>query len=109
MATVVVPVHSGRVPYSVVVTLEEISFELFLRWNPRDGHWFMSVLRAGVAVLEAIKLVESSDLLSQFGHKQTTGDLPPGTWQVSDTQGLGRDPDTETLGVSVMLLYVEST
>ncbi len=104
MATRQIPVRNGLNAYSMSVELDGTYYTFAFRWNARSGHWFMSV----GTTLQGIKLVNSVDLIGQFDYKLDP-ELPPGTLRVVDTAGLFRDPDTETLGNSVLLLYDEAS
>ena len=109
MATLRLPVKNGLPAYRFSVELDGVLYSFRFRWNVRDNHWFMDIIEAdGSAVIDGVKVVNSDDLLSQFDHKQVTGNLPPGTFRVVDVNGANDDPDTTTFGEDVVLLYVEA-
>lgn len=109
MARVKLPAQGGAVPYRFQTDLEAVLYTFQFRWNARDNHWYMDVYQTGTAILVGIKVTNSDDLLSQFGHMQVDGRLPPGTFEVFDTdEALRRDPDQTTFGDTVVLLYNEA-
>ncbi len=108
MATLRLPVQNGVDAYRVQTELDSVFYGLKFRWNARDNHWYMDIDQALTPILEGMKVVNGLDLLAQFGHMQVDGRLPPGTFEVFDTvPGTDRDPDTDTFGDTVLLLYVE--
>lgn len=109
MARLRLPMQGGAAAYRVQVELDGAFFGLQLRWNARDNHWYMDIDLTRTAILGGIKLVNSTDLLSQFGHMQVDDRLPPGTFEVFDTvEGQERDPDQDTFADTVLLLYNEA-
>jgi hypothetical protein len=109
MATLRIPVRNGVFPYRMTIELDGALYGLLLRWNARDDHWYLDLEQARTIVLAGIKVVNSADLLAQFGHMQVDGRIPPGTFRVVDTvESTERDPDTVTLGAEVLLLYDEA-
>ena len=108
MATVRVPVQNGPDAYKVRVELDEAFYGLLFRWNARDDHWYVSFDKELTPILQGVKVVHGEDLLAQFGHMQVDGRLPPGTFEVFDTgPSADRDPDQDTFGDTVLLLYHE--
>lgn len=107
MAVLKIPVRSDLPTYTMVVELDEGFYTLGFRYNARNKHWFMDVGFDGSRVLDAVKLVESDDLFAHFSYLQADSRLPPGTFQVSDTLNLGRNPDVDTLGGEVVMSYTE--
>ncbi len=107
MAVLKIPVRADIPAYSMVVELDEGFYTLGFRFNARNQHWFLDVEFEGSRVLDAVKLVESNDLFAHFAYLQADGRLPPGTFQVTDTLSLGRNPDAATLGGEVIVTYTE--
>lgn len=107
MAILIIPVRFDIPAYDMVVELDERFYTLAFRFNARNQHWFMDVDFDGSRVLNAVKLVESDDLLALFAYLQADGRLPPGTFQVTDTLSLGRNPGVDTLGGEVIMTYTE--
>ena len=108
MTILKLPVRSDQPAYNMVVELDEGFYTLGFRYNARNDHWFMDIEFDGSRVLDAVKLVESEDLLAHFAYKQADGRLPPSTFQVTDTLSQGRNPDSETLGNEVVVTYTEA-
>ena len=110
MATLRVPAQGGSDAYRMQIELDGGFYGLEFRWNARDNHWYVDFDQAQTPILEGIKIVNAVDLLSQFGHMQVDGRLPPGTFEVLDTvPGTNRDPDQDTFGDTVLLLYHEAS
>lgn len=86
------------------VELEEVTYELTFRWNVRDEHWYMDLATGGVTQFHGVKIVHSEDLLATVDYRS----VPPGRLIVSDVTGAQRDPDVETFGNEVRLLYEEA-
>lgn len=110
MATLRLPVQNGTDAYRVQVELDGIFYGLKFRWNARDNHWYMDIDQALTPILEGMKVVNGLDLLAQFGHMKVDDRIPPGTFEVFDTDpSINRDPDTDTFGDTVLLLYQEAS
>ena len=109
MATFRLPITNGPVAYRVQVELDSAFYGLSFRWNGRDNHWYVDFDQAQTPILQGIKVVNAVDLLSQYGHMQVDGRLPPGTFDIFDTvEGMNRDPDQDTFGDTVLMLYQEA-
>ena len=107
MAVFKIPVRSDIPAYTMVVELDGGFYTLGFHFSARNQHWFMDVEFDGSRVLDAVKLVESADLLAHFAYLQADSRLPPGTFQVTDTLSLGRNPGEDTLGGEVVMSYTE--
>ncbi len=108
MATLQIPVQNGVNAYRLQVELDGAFFGLAFRWNERDNHWYVDFDQTQTPILEGVKVVNAEDLLAQFGHMQVDGRLPPGTFEVLDTvPSTFRDPDQDTFGDTVLMLYHE--
>ena len=108
MSTLRIQVTGGLPAYGLSTELDGDVYDFSFRWNVRDNHYYMDIKRGGDVLLSGIKLVVSEDLLGIFNYKKATGELPPGTFRVFDNTGFDLDPDTETFGDSVYLLYDEA-
>ncbi len=110
MAIQRLPVQGGKSAYRIQTELDGEFFSLQFRWNERDDHWYMDIEdQARTPILQGTKVVNAEDLLSQFGHMQVDNRLPPGVFEVFDTvAGALRDPDQDTFGDTVLLLYNEA-
>lgn len=85
--------------------LDGKTYLLAFRFNARDGKWRFSLTFEDAELFRALPLVQATDLTRNFRHVLN---LPPGTFQVVDLDGLGRDPDTVTFGDRVILQYDEA-
>ncbi len=90
--------------FTQVTTLDGKTYLLAFRFNARDGKWRFSLTFEDVELLRGLPLVETADLTLFHRHVDS---IPPGTFQVVDLDGLGRDPDTTTFGDRVILQYDE--
>lgn len=93
----------GAIPdYRVGTTLDGENFLLDLRWNYRDGAWYMDVLTPDESVVRAgIKLV----LGAYLGRRSADDRMPPGLLIVSDLANEGRDANIDDLGTRVVVHY----
>lgn len=107
MAQLKIPVRSGLKAFTLEVELDGDVYGLSFRWIVRASHWLMDLLKADTVILSGIKVVSSTNFLSQFSYKQVDASIPPGTFQVFDVTGKDRDPDTENFGSGVLFLYTE--
>ena len=75
-------------------------------WNGRDNHWYLSIaLEDQTPVVSGVKLVVGTPLLRSVpGVNRPEGDI-----LAIDTTGKHGDPTLETLGSSVLLMYVDPT
>lgn len=97
-----IPVNAGTDAFRQDVVLDGLIYQLALRWNTRDRHWFLDIGVDDSVLLAGIKLNVSDDLFSQSRHIEG---LPLGRLQVIDQDGLDRDPDETLFGERVMLVY----
>lgn len=104
MSTFSIPVSETTDAFIQQVDLDGVVYDLGFRWNPRDDHWFLDVGIDGVVSIAGIKLINTTDLLGQFGRIE---DLPAGTLQIVDLDDLDRDPNADNFGDRVQLRYVE--
>lgn len=106
MATFNVPVLKATTkPFLMQVDLDGANYNLRFRYNARDGKWRLTLEFESSVLIRSLVLVESEDLFSKSRHVEK---LPPGDLIVRDMDGLGRDPDGETFGDRVLLLYREA-
>ena len=107
MAVFKIPVRTTPNAYTMTVELDALFYDLTFRYNLRDAHWFMDIVHDDTAVIRGLKVVHSDDLLAQFPAFIVDERLPPGVLEVRDVTGADRDPDDETLGNDVIMLYTE--
>ena len=97
-----IPVSETTDSFIEQVDLDGLIFDLQFYWNSRDNHWFLSIGRNGIFLLEGIKLINTTDLISEFGRIEN---LPPGLLSVEDLDGNYSDPDDTNFGDRVQLRY----
>jgi len=105
MSDFTIPVAETTDSFIEQVDLDGLIYDLQFRWNKRDNHWFMDIGRNGVFLLLGIKLVHSSDLISEF---ERIEDLPEGILSIEDLDGFYSDPDDTNFGDRVQLRYTEA-
>lgn len=106
MATLVLPARSDAPLYDFTADLEGASYTFELRWNDRDGFWFLSLSsRSGEQLVTGRKVVLGANILG----RATDPRLPPGAVLAIDTTGQDQEAGRDDLGGRVQLVYVEST
>lgn len=99
-----VPLRSDIPSYIQKVSLDETVYMLTFRYNARLGRWIMDINTvAGVALLSGLPLIQGMPLTYRFVGR--TEAFPPGQFWVIDETGQGRDPDRDTLGRDIKLIY----
>ena len=101
----IIPVSGTTDSFIEQVNLDGLIYDLQFHFNTRDNHWFMDIGRNGVFLITGIKLVVSSDLISEFGRIE---DLPPGLLSIEDLDSIDTDPDAENFGDRVQLRYTDN-
>ncbi len=81
---------------------------MHFRYNSRSAAWYLNVGRNGTDILTGVHIVNSTDLLAQFVGKNADLSLPIGTIVIQDSTGADRDPDINTFGDEVTMLYEEA-
>jgi len=105
MSDFIIPVSETTDSFIEQVDLDGRIYDLQFHWNERDNHWFMDIGRDGVFLIKGVKLVNSPDLISEFGRIE---DLPEGILSVEDLDGFYSDPDDTNFGDRVQLRYTEA-
>lgn len=105
MSDFIIPVSETTDSFIEQVDLDGLIYDLQFHWNARDNHWFMDIGRSGIFLLNGIKLVNTSDLISEFGRIE---DLPPGVLSVVDLDDVYTDPNDVNFGDRVQLRYAEA-
>lgn len=89
--------------YTQTVALDGAEYDLKLRWNQRDGRWYLSLSKDGSRILSGVRVVSNWDL-SPVGRSLP---WPPGVLFAADMTGIGTDPGLAELGERVVLAYFE--
>ncbi len=106
MAVSVMPIDPSLAHQRFEVTLDEIAFQLEVRWSAREECYYLNILNEGGTVLRAgLKLVIGSAL----GGTARGPGMPPGLLHVVDTSGETADAGYKELGVEsrVQLWYTD--
>jgi hypothetical protein len=105
MALLQLPVRNDFPAYEFQISLDGRVFFLAFRFNSRANRWIMDILNdSRVNILMGIPLLTGLPLVQAYRREA----LPPGTFYCIDQTGAGRNPDRETLGVDVLLIYEEA-
>lgn len=96
-----IPVQNRTDANRLSVELSGEIFELAFKFNANESMWYMDIIKNSIAIVAAIKLVASDDLLSQF----RAYDVPRGTIKIVDKDGFYADPNETNFGESVFLRY----
>lgn len=105
MSDFIIPVSETTDSFIEQVDLDGRIYDLQFRWNVRDNHWFLDIGRDGVFLINGVKLVNSPDLISEFGRIE---ELPPGLLSVIDLDNVDSDPNSTNFGDRVQLRYTEA-
>ena len=105
MSDFIIPVSETTDSFIEQVDLDGRVYDLRFHWNSRDNHWFLDIGRDGIFLINGVKLVSSSDLISEFGRIE---ELPPGLLSVEDLDNIDTDPDETNFGDRVQLRYTEA-
>jgi hypothetical protein len=111
MATAVlaIPTSEGLAFFSQRVTLDGRNYTLHLKWNQREGRWYLSLADDDNVMLAAsIKLVSNWALLRYYKHDPR---IPPGELVAVDLTPDGAPPGFDELGIGkrVELTYYAQT
>ncbi len=99
-----IPLSQVESNYPLMVTMDDVDFILYLLWNERDGHWFMTIRdSAGSDIVSGVKVVVNIPLVVH----ETDGRIFPGQLWAIDTTGSETDPGLRDFGTRVKLIYVD--
>ena len=97
-----IPLRPASPSYNQSITLDETPIQLSIRWNGRDGAWYLDIMdQAGNNLILGIKIVTGWELIGRF----TNPALPPGRLLVVDLDDQKVEPDRDDLGSSIILVY----
>lgn len=99
-----IPVNKETDAYSMSVEMDNKVYDLTLHFNAREDRWYLRVSRNDVIVVDGIKLVHGTDLLSQY----RAYDVPAGILSIVDSSGLYQDPSSSEFGNTIQLQYDEA-
>jgi hypothetical protein len=106
MAVVTLPTRTDGYPaYDFEVELDGRAYVCVLRWNEREGSWYLSLLDADrVDIVAGVRVVVDWDLLRRVVDARR----PPGVLIAVDTTSAG-EPGLTDLGGRVLLTYEDLT
>lgn len=100
-----IPIDPTQPDHQFTIELEKVVYTLRFQLNSRTNQWIMSILTEDETVLvDSIAIVANSGLIDQYGNQN----LPPGEFYCLDMTGQNEEPTTESLGVTHLLIYMES-
>ena len=107
-ATVVeIPLNGDLAAQNFIVSLDGISYRMFIEWNGRTGAWYFGISdNGGNDILRGIKCVPNYPLTRQYRIEN----LPTGMFMVHDSNGVNDMPGRDTFGSGrrFKLLYIVS-
>lgn len=106
MSEVSIPIPVGALDVEFSAELDDVTYQMRLRWNPRTEGWFLTLMDGdGNAIASSIRVVVGWPLLS---HVRGTV-RPPGELVAIDTSGTDTEAGRDDLGKRVQLTYVEGS
>ncbi len=97
----IVPVNKQTDAYSQSIELDGQVFDLSFHFNKREDKWYLRISRNDAIIIDSLKLVHSTDLLSQY----RAYNVPKGVLSVVDSSGLFQDPSSSEFGNTIQLQY----
>lgn len=88
-----------------IISLSGVDYELEMRWNSRDGKWYMSLKLDDEYVLAGVKMVADWPL-TYYGKDLP---LPPDVLMAMDSSGAGEDPGIGDFDERVFLTYFDTS
>lgn len=99
---VALPLVPSLPNYRLGVALSGVQYLIDMRWNARDGAWYMDLLaedetpiRRGIKVVLGILL----------GGREVNAEFPPGVFQAHDLTNRGAEAGLADLGDRVVVYY----
>ncbi len=100
--SVQLPLVGGVPNYRVGTAFGDTQVILDVRWNARDGAWYLDILAEDeTPMARGIKIV----LGALLGYRSTDPRLPAGALLASDLSGAGADATLDDLGTRVAVYY----
>jgi hypothetical protein len=81
------------------IPLEDGDFLITVRWMGISGSWVIDIEKEGVVLIDGLRLVLGTDLVSQFN-------FGIGIWVMLDLTNTGEDATRNNLGTNIKLLYI---
>lgn len=98
----ILPLVPSVPSYRVGTQLDGVQYVLDVRWNGRDGAWYMDILdEAAVAIRSGVKIVLGAFL----GRRTVNPAFPAGLLVAADLSGEGRDATLDDLGTRVVVYF----
>ncbi len=98
----VLPLIPSVPNYRVGTVLGTAPFVLDVRWNGRDGAWYLDILDEDAEpILTGIRVV----LGALLGGRSVNPAFPPGRLIAADLSGEGRDAGIDDLGTRVLVYF----
>lgn len=106
MAIKVIPINPDLLNYEFRVDLDGVVYTLAVRYNSREGRWFLDIKDASnVPITMSIKIVLNVELIRIYQQPE----LPPGSLFVLNSDSDSEvEPSLNDLGINTLLLYQEA-
>lgn len=107
MATFALPFLKDKTADYVFQTeLESVTYTFRVRWNDREGFYYLDILDAGAnPMIQGLKICLGKIFSNRF---VATAGIFPGTLFAEDTSGANLDPGLGDLGTRVRVIYFDS-
>lgn len=102
MATIL-PIKTGDARYRFSTDLRDTTYLVRVRWNARDGAWYLDLLEAdGAPIVLGVKVVLGACLAHHVVHPL----FQEGVLVARDTSHKGAPPNIDDFGSRVQLVYL---
>ena len=105
MALIEIPIRYDSPDFTFQIALDKITYGFRFVLNERTGRYSMTIMNeSGDIILAGLAVVTNWKLIDRF--KDTR--LPPGRLFTIDMTDGNNEPDSDNMGVSVLMLYDEA-
>lgn len=104
MSLVTIPISATGPRHDIQIELSGRDWRLELNFNARGETWELSIYNSAGALVAAGQPLPGDAPLMRL---LDSPELPPGVFWVVDEAGPGRDPNRQTLGNGISLMYKE--
>lgn len=96
------PLIPSEFNYRFALRLLDVEYLFDVRWNGRDGTWYLSIFDIeGNALAQGMRIV----LGAALGRRITSDEFPDGVFIATDLSGQDRDATFDDLGVRVVVHF----
>jgi hypothetical protein len=95
----------GYPDMTIRCAIEGVTYAFAWLWNERESTWYVSIADSeGDPIVSGVRVVLNADLIG----RTTDSRLPDGKILVKDITGATDEPDRDTLGQNVLVVYVST-